>query len=120
MSQLSKLAALENRFDGTIPPSQLRASRYPSALHAQLEEYRGQVEFYRGMVLQNVKSSKEWRRRGNIAMSQSTARDAWRYLHGWRVHRRNVAQIEEAIAARVEQETERQEREANSQFGVGA
>ena len=72
------------------------------------------------MVLQNVKSSKEWRRRGNIAMSQSTARDAWCYLHGWRVHRRNVAQIEEAIAARVEQKTERQEREANSQFGVGA
>ena len=120
MSQLSKLAALENRFDGTIPPSQLRASRYPSALHAQLEEYRGQVEFYRGMVLQNVKSSKEWLKRGQLNNSRSCAKDAWLYLRGWRHHRKAVEQIEEMIASRVAEEEAREEREANSQHGVGA
>ena len=117
---MTTLADLERKYEGAIPADQLRALRYPSALHAQLEEYRGQVEFYRGMVLQNVKSSKEWLKRGQLNNSRSCAKDAWLYLRGWRHHRKAVEQIEEMIASRVAEEEAREEREANSQHGVGA
>ena len=120
MSALSKLAVLERKYSGTIPSDELRAINYPSYLHMQLEDHRGQVKFYRDMLLQNVKSSKEWLKRGQLNNSRSCAKDAWLYLRGWRHHRKAVEQIEEMIASRVAEEEAREEREANSQHGVGA
>ena len=120
MSALAKLSELERRYSGAIPADELRALHYPSYLHMQLEDHRGQVKFYRDMLLQNVKSSKEWLKRGQLNNSQSCAKDAWLYLRGWRHHRKVVGQIEEMIASRVAEEETQEDREDNSQQGVGA
>lgn len=119
MNALNNLAAARLKYDGAIPQHILDAAKYGSAIRAQLADHQGQVKFYRDMILQNVKSSKQWLQRGNIAMSQSTGRDAWIYLRGWRHHRKVVEGIKEAIASMVAEEESQEQHEANGQFGVG-
>lgn len=120
MIELSHFTALEQKYDGAVPSSDLRAIRFGGHIQAQIVEYEGQVQFYRDMLLQSVKSSKEWFRRGQLKQAESCRKDGWAYLKGWRANRRTVKGLRECLASRVEEETAREEREANGRSGVGA
>jgi hypothetical protein len=90
MSDLSRLAYLEQKYDGAIPADELAALRYGSAIDRDIAETQQQQEFYRNMLLRAVKSAKTWRKQGNEKMAQSNRNDAWCYLRSLRVQRRQL------------------------------
>ena len=99
-SYLSRLAALEARYDGPIPAHDIRALRHGSVLAADIAETEAEVAFFRAMIVASRTSSRAWLRRGNRSMTLAVQADTWRYLRAWRKARHKLAELLQELKAR--------------------
>jgi len=92
-SHLSRLAALEARYDGPIPAHGMRAWRHGSALASDIAETEAEIAFFRAMIIASRTSSRAWLRRGNRSMTSAVQADGRRYLKAWRNARHKLAEL---------------------------
>ena len=99
-SYLSRLTALEARYDGPIPIHDMRTWRHGSALAADIAETEAEIAFFRAMIVNSRASGRAWLRRGNRSMTAAVQADAWRYLRAWRGARHKLAELLQDLNAR--------------------
>lgn len=99
-SSLSRLAALEARYDGPIPIHDIHALRHGSTLAADIAETEAEVAFFRAMILSSGTASRAWLRRGNRSMTLALQADARRHLKAWRSARHKLAELLQEWKAR--------------------
>lgn len=92
-SPLSRLNALEARYDGIIPQAEIDALRCGSALAAEIAETRAEIAFFCIMARHARISGKAWLQRGNRRMAEATIIEARAYLSAWRKHRHKLAEL---------------------------
>ena len=89
---------LEQRYDGAIPQSLLKAARNGSALAASIADAETAIRFNRTEIVEFTASAHRWRERG----AEDRAADNVAYLRhcliDWRAARRELASLKGELA----------------------